>query len=206
MINNERFFMNPKETAVIFIEFQHEFCSPGGKLYELVCHETARNKTIPNAQNLLKQTREKGCLIIHCPFILDEEWVQKQECRGILAGILENQMFAPDTWGQMIIDDVAPQETDLLLANKSMLSAFSHTDLQEILQKNGIRNLIVAGFLTNVCAQATAMSAYDLGYQTFMALDACGAASEFIQKYVEENIPALLGTPWKAENILEKIG
>ncbi|MDO4582863.1 MAG: cysteine hydrolase [Planctomycetia bacterium] len=197
--------MKANETAMILIEFQHEFCSPGGKLHELVQGEMVRNQTLANAEYLLTRGREKGCLIIHCPFILNEEWVQEHACRGILAGILENRMFAPSTWGQMIVDEVAPKESDLLLVNKSMLSAFSHTDLQEILQKNGIRNLIVAGFLTNVCAQATAMSAYDLGYQTCMALDACGAATESIQKYVEENIPALLGTPWKVREILEEI-
>ncbi|MDO4574694.1 MAG: cysteine hydrolase [Planctomycetia bacterium] len=197
--------MNAKETAFIFIEFQHDFCSPGGKLYDAVKGELERNRTIPNAQRLLAGAREKGCLIIHCPFILHEDWVEEHACSGILDGILQNRMFAVNTWGQMIIDAMRPAETEVLLTNKRTLSAFSHTDLDRLLTINKIKNLIVSGFLTHVCAQATAFSAYDRGYQTRMALDACCATSESIQKYVETTFAPVLGGPSTVDGILAEI-
>ena len=197
--------MNARETAFIFIEFQNEFCSPGGKLYDAVKGELERNRTIANARRLLAGAREKGCLVIHCPFVLNEEWVKANACSGIAAGILENQMFAPETWGQAIIDAMKPMPMELILANKHALSAFSYTDLNRLLQENGIKNLIISGFLTNVCAQGTAFSAYDLGYQTRMALDACCATSESIQKYVENDFAPVLGGPSNVDDILKEI-
>lgn len=197
--------MNANETAFIFIEFQNEFCTPGGKLYEAVKGELDRNQTIQNAQRLLAGAREKGCLIIHCPFVLNAEWVKAHACSGILAGILENQMFAPETWGQQIIDAMKPHGSEIVLASKQTLSAFSHTDLEDLLQRNGIQNLVISGFLTNVCAQGTAFSAYDAGYQTRMALDACCAVSESIQKYVETDFAPVLGGPSTVDAILAEI-
>lgn len=197
--------MKAQETAFIFIEFQNEFCSEGGKLFEAVKGELSRNQTIANAQRLLAGAREKKCQIIHCPFVLNTAWVKSHGCSGILAGILENEMFAPDSWGHEIIEAMKPAEGEIILSNKQTLSAFSHTELCEILERNGIRNLVVCGFLTNICAQGTAFSAYDLGFQTRMALDACCAMSESIQKYVENDFAPILGGPTRTDEILQEI-
>ena len=63
--------MKANETAIIFIEFQNDFCKEGGKLNGLVRDEIARNQTLENAVRLLNGAREKGVNIIHCPFVLD---------------------------------------------------------------------------------------------------------------------------------------
>jgi hypothetical protein len=52
--------MKAKETAVVLIEFQNEFCKEGGKLYDGVKGEIARQNTIPNAAKLAEAAREKG--------------------------------------------------------------------------------------------------------------------------------------------------
>ncbi len=197
--------MNAKETAFIFIEFQNEFCTEGGKLFEAVKGELSRNQTIANAARLLAGAREKGALIIHCPFVLNADWIRERGCSGILAGILENEMFAPGSWGHEIIDALKPLADETVLSNKHALSAFSHTKLGEILKEHGVKNLVVSGFLTNVCAQGTAFSAYDMGFQTRMALDACCATSESIQKYVENDFAPILGGPTRTDEILKEI-
>jgi ureidoacrylate peracid hydrolase len=42
--------MKAKETAVVLIEFQNEFCKEGGKLHDGVKGEIDRQNTIPNAR------------------------------------------------------------------------------------------------------------------------------------------------------------
>ncbi|MDO4549940.1 MAG: cysteine hydrolase [Planctomycetia bacterium] len=197
--------MNARETAFIFIEFQNDFCSAGGKLHSSLMNELQRNHTLQNARRLLEGARKKDCLVIHCPFILDKEWVTQNECTGILSGILENQIFVPDTWGQAIIDSMKPEDGEVLLEHKHALSAFTNTNLDEILSLAGIQNLIICGFLTNICVQATAFSAYDRGLKTRIALDACGAATKEIQNFMEENLPSLLGGKSTVDEILSGI-
>ncbi|MFG2599324.1 cysteine hydrolase family protein [Streptomyces sp. NPDC048462] len=60
-----------------------------------------------------------------------------------------------------------------LLVTKSVNSAFYGTpDLADWLGEGGVRQLVVAGIQTNMCAETTARMAGNLGYEVFFALDA----------------------------------
>jgi nicotinamidase-related amidase len=143
--------MKARETAVILIEFQNEFCKPNGKLYELVKEELHRQNTIANALKLATEARAKGCLIVHCPFIFDEKWVEKHCLVGILHKIREAGMFRRGTWGAELIDELRPLKGDVVLDGKRALSAFTNTGLKGVLKDRAIGNVACAGFLTNVC-------------------------------------------------------
>ena len=185
--------MNAKETAVIFIEFQNDFCHPNGLLYDTVKSELARLGTVANAQRLLTGARRAGCKIIHSPFTLDRAWCEAQQVEGLLKGIYDGNIFLPGSWGHEIISELRPLEEEIVIEGKRSLSAFSHTNLAEILRFAGIKNLIVTGQLTNVCAQATAWSAYDLGFRVRMITEACASASRDIHEYVTNQIAPIFG-------------
>lgn len=60
-----------------------------------------------------------------------------------------------------------------LFLTKSVNSAFYGTpDLGAWLDAAGVRQLVVAGIQTNMCAETTARMAGNLGYEVFFALDA----------------------------------
>jgi len=198
--------MKASHTAVVLIEFQNEFCKAGGKLYELVKDEMARLDTISHAITLAEKAREKGCLVIHCPFVYDERWVQEHEVCGIIADAAEKGAFSPGQWGTQLIDELAPVEGDEVLSGKHALSGFTNTPLREILTSNGIRNVAIAGFLSNVCVEGTARSAYDLGYRVHVIHDAVAAASQANQEYVEREIYPLLGGSVTADQFIEALG
>jgi len=170
--------MKAKETAVVLIEFQNEFCKESGKLNDVVKEEIARQGTIENGVKLAKGAREKGCLVIHCPFVFDEKWADEKCVCGILAGAKEGGAFRPGDWGTEFIDEMKPEEGDIVLDGKRALSGFTNTGLDEVLQKHGIKNIACAGFLSNVCVEATARSGYDRGYQVCVVKDATGAGSK----------------------------
>jgi nicotinamidase-related amidase len=94
-----------------------------------------------------------------------------------------------------------PLEDEIVLVGKRGLSGFSNTNLQALLEANGIRNLFVCGFLTNLCVQTTAISAYDNGYRTRIIADACASGSPQIQQYVEETICPVLGGLVKSDDV-----
>lgn len=187
--------MNANETAVIFIEFQNDFCAQGGKLHEGVKKELARVGTIDHARKLLDGARQKGCKIIHSPFTLDKKWIAERGATGLLSQLAEGEIFMPGSWGQEIISELAPREGEIVLEGKRALSAFSHTNLADILRFAGIKNVIICGFLTNLCVQATAWSAYDLGFRTRIVAEACAATDAPIQNYVESQIVPIFAGP-----------
>jgi nicotinamidase-related amidase len=185
--------MNAAETAVILIEFQNDFCKEGGKLHDLVKGEIARKNTVENAVALTRIARRKGCLVVHCPFVYDPEWASECAVCGIIAGAGDAGAFLAGRWGSEFIEELQPADGEPVLEGKHALSGFTNTDLHEILRKNRVRNVILAGFLSNVCVEATAFSAYDLGYRVRIATEATASASEKIQDYVETEIYPLLG-------------
>ncbi len=197
--------MKAGNTALILIEFQNDFCKEGGKLFSLVSEEIKRNKTVEDAKQLLDGARRKGVKIVHCPFVLDREWTCAKSFEGILKGVVDGDVFAPNSRGGAIIDELKPIEGECVLVGKRSLNGFEHTNLAQILEDSDIENIGVAGFLTNVCAQATAWGAYDRGYRTRLIPSACGAASKEIQEYVEKEICPLLGGAPSVEEFINEI-
>ena len=197
--------MKASRTAVVLIEFQNEFCKEGGKLYDLVKDEMARLDTVAHAVTLARKARERGCLIIHCPFVYDEAWAREHGVCGIIAGAAETGAFSPGQWGTQLIDELTPVEGDEVLSGKHALSGFTNTSLHEILTSRGIKNVAIAGFISNVCAEGTARSAYDRGYRVQVICDAVAAASQDIQQYVEREIYPHLGGSTTTDQFIEAL-
>lgn len=62
-----------------------------------------------------------------------------------------------------ISDIVAPQAGELVIT-KNYPNSFVQTSLDEELKKLGIRQLVLAGFMTHMCINSTARGAFNLGY------------------------------------------
>lgn len=197
--------MKAEKAAIFFIEFQNEFCKEGGKLHGLVCDEMARNRTIENAVRLLDGSRRKNARIIHIPFVLDSEWIEENHIDGLISNLNEIKAFAKDSWGGAIIDELKPRDLETVLLRKRALSAFFHTQMNELLHDGPVESIGVCGFLTNVCVQATAWCAYDLGYKVRIIPEACCATSQANQEYVEREICPILGGAPTVDEFLNEI-
>lgn len=196
--------MKAKQTAVVFIEFQNDFCKPEGAMNSAVKDEVARQNTVANAVRLAEHARQKGCFLVFCPFIYDKKWVEKNGVCGIVSAAGAGNAFQPGKWGAELIEELQPQAGEPVLQGKHALSGFTNTDLDNILRRHGIRNVALTGFLSNVCVEATARSAYDRGYTVRVIRDATAAASRANQEYVEREIfPLLGGAPTVDEFIAE---
>jgi nicotinamidase-related amidase len=77
----------------------------------------------------------------------------------------------PSHYGNELKDFVRPAVGEKLIT-KSTTSAFIQTDLQEYLTIKKIRQLVIAGFVTNNSVEATARMAGDMQYKVFVVSDA----------------------------------
>jgi len=62
-----------------------------------------------------------------------------------------------------IVDAVAPRPGEHRVV-KNLPSSFVGTDLEEHLRGAGVTNLVLAGFMTHMCVNSTARSAFNLGF------------------------------------------
>ena len=197
--------MKAKETAVVLIEFQNEFCKEGGKLHDGVKGEIARQNTIPNAAKLAAGARKKGALVIHSPFVFNEKYFEDHQMQGIVKAVADGNAFREGTWGAEIIDELQPQAGDKVVGGKCTLCGFNKTNLDELLKEGNIKNVVIGGFLTNFCVESTARTAYDKGYGVTIMKDATAASSEEEQNHAEAKIFPLLGQTLSVDQFLEQL-
>merc|ERR1712241_1099387 len=67
------------------------------------------------------------------------------------------------------------EEGDTVCKGKAGLCGFASTNLDFMLRQNGIKNVVLGGFLTNCCVESTMRTAYELGYKVYTMKDACGS-------------------------------
>lgn len=60
---------------------------------------------------------------------------------------------------------------------KDVNSGFIGTELELNLRRDGISRLVVAGFFTNMCVDTTVRAAGNMGYDVYLAHDACAAGN-----------------------------
>ena len=60
---------------------------------------------------------------------------------------------------------------------KDVNSGFVGTDLEISLRRDGISRLVVAGYFTNMCVETTVRGAGNMGFDTYLAHDACAAGN-----------------------------
>jgi nicotinamidase-related amidase len=94
---------------------------------------------------LLARARKAGTPIVHI------------QHRGRPGGA-----FGPDTAGYAIAADAAPAG-DEPVVQKSLPNAFAGTELKATLEALGRKDLVLTGFMTHMCVEATARAAIDHG-------------------------------------------
>jgi nicotinamidase-related amidase len=80
--------------------------------------------------------------------------------------------FLPGTSGADIHATVAPQPGEPVIS-KHFPNSFRETGLLEVLHRDGVERLVIAGAMSHMCIDATTRAAFDLGFQGVVLEDAC---------------------------------
>ncbi|MDR1852678.1 MAG: cysteine hydrolase [Propionibacteriaceae bacterium] len=171
--------MNPDKTALVLIEFQNDFTSPGGALHDAVKGVMETTGTVPNAVKAVAAARAAGVHVVHCPISFAPGYGELDpEPYGILAGVVGTNAFVQGQWGSEIVADLTPAEGDIVIAGKRGLDAFWSSDLDFVLRQRSIETVVLAGYLTNCCVESTMRTAYEKHYEVYTLTDAVAATSQ----------------------------
>lgn len=78
------------------------------------------------------------------------------------------------SWDGKVIDELAPGEDEIVLP-KTSSSVFVSTHVDYILRNLGVKQLVLAGLLTDQCVESAVRDACDLGYLVTLVTDACAS-------------------------------
>ncbi len=159
--------MDKKETALLVIDMQNDFCKNEGAFGRRGKDLTHVQKMIPKLKSLVEEFRRLGVMRIfiktlHFPYTSSPTWDVRYEGA--------REVALPGTWGAEFIDELSPLPEEPVVI-KHRYSAFLDTDLNMILRCNGIKNLVITGVYTHICIDTTARHAFMLDYRTIVVKD-----------------------------------
>ncbi len=205
-----------QRTAVIVIDMQNAFVSKGG-FFDLRDRDISQvQKTIEPIKKINSAARAKGLKII---YIVHRHSPDLRECGGLNSpyrgrGDLKSYYEHPEwrdkliisgTWGAEIIEELKPQENDILVV-KPRYSAFFGTNLDTILKTYDIKYLAFVGVSTTICVETSIRDAFNLEYFPILISDAAASGGpSFIQEAAISNIKACFGWVTTSENFVKAI-
>ncbi len=135
------------KTALIVADMLNDFLDPQGTLYV----GSPGREIIPFVARKAEAVRAQGGVVIYV-------------CDAHAPDDREFQHFAPHavkgSWGGRIIPELTLKPGDYRV-EKQRYSAFSHTDLDDILTREEVTQVAVVGVCTSICVMETVKELFD---------------------------------------------
>ena len=192
-------------TAVVVIDMQNAYASPGGYLDLAGFDISGADRVIRNTKGVLEVARAAGMPVIYFQNGWDADYVEaggpgspnfhKSNALKTMRQRpeLQGTLLARGTWDYELVEDLKPQPGDIVL-HKTRYSGFFNSQLDSTLRSRGIRNIVVVGIATNVCVESTLRDGFFLEYFGVVLEDATHQAGpDFVQRASIYNIETFFG-------------
>jgi len=175
-------------TALLLLDLQNDFIHPQGA-YARAGQTSAAIAALPlRVKPLADAVRRRGGLVAATFFTL----VPGRGGEPIIAPHLKKLRpflgrgdFAPGSWGQQLVDEIAPAD---LTVEKIAYSAFYMTRLEWVLRKCGIERVYAAGIVTNGGVASTVRDAHVREFHCTVLDDGCAAFSDEVHRAAIEGL------------------
>lgn len=180
------FSFEPAKTAVVVVDMQNDFASPGGMFDLAGIDIRCIQAIVPNVRAVLEAARSAAMPIVYLKMgfhpDLDDAgypssptWLKHAPLHvgdPVSAPNGEpSRILVQDCWSTDIVAELTPEPEDIVLY-KTRYSGFFNTELDNVLQRKGIERLIVVGATTSVCVDSTVRDAMFRDYHCLVVSDA----------------------------------
>ena len=167
--------MSKPTTALILGDLQNDFIHPDGAYGKAGQSDPAIAALPARLAPLVRVARDRGVLIVATLFTLvpgrGGEPIISPHLKA-LRPFLKKGDFAPGSWGQQVVEPLAPADINV---EKIAYSAFHASRLEWVLKKCGIEHLTFTGIVTNGGVASTVRDAHVREFHCTVISDGCAA-------------------------------
>src|SRR6202140_5048342 len=179
-------------TALLVIDPYNDFISEGGKLWDRLKNVAEANNCVPNMLQVLNAARKAELRVFYALHhrYRPGDYETWRYIAPIQKAAWSHKTFENGTWGGEIRREFEPRPGEIVALEHWCSSGFANTDLDLLLKKHGIHQLIVIGLIAHTCIEATVRYAAELGYEVTVVKDATADYSDKeMHAALEINIP-----------------
>jgi len=175
--------LNPKESALIVVDMQNAYASPGGYLDLAGFDIGGATAATTKIKLAIDAARAAGVTVVFFKNGWDKDYVEaggpgspnwwKSNALKTMRAKPElmGTLLAKGGWDHELIDALKPEAGDIVI-EKPRYSAFFNTALDSMLRARNIKTLAFCGIATNVCVESTLRDGYHLEYFGVLLEDA----------------------------------
>jgi nicotinamidase-related amidase len=197
-------------TALLVIDMQRDLLDPNGWFALTGGNASPLAAVVPGVERSVALSRAAGIAVFYTveahrgdlsDVPANKAWRSRRLGRAIGDDGPLGRHLVQGEAGAQIVDALKPAPDEPIVC-KSAKSAFIGTDLDHLLRRRGVRNLVLAGVLTDGAVQCTLRDANDRGYECLLLSDA--TASDH-QRHHDDQIHtlALAGGHYGSISIVE---
>lgn len=189
---HEDFVFKPKESALLVIDMQSYFIDVVGDVFVPV-----GKFVLSQTKRLIERYYEKNL-----PVIFTRYAVYKDESDDIMNRWWGSVLLVDDP-KSLIVNRLNTEKGEVII--KPGYSAFLRTNLDTILGRKRVKQVVITGVLTHLCCETTARDAFQRGYEVYFVVDGTGTYDEEIHKASLFNLSQGFVIPVTVEEILGKL-
>ena len=180
--------MSKMSTALILGDLQNDFLHPDGAYGRAGQSDRSIAALPARLAPLVRLAHERGILIVATLFTLvpgrGGEPIISPHLKS-LRPFLKTGDFSPGSWGQQVIEPLAPADINI---EKIAYSAFHASRLEWVLKKCGIEHLYFTGIVTNGGVASTVRDAHVREFHCTVIQDGCAAFGEKVHNAAIEGL------------------
>ena len=181
--------LDATRTAIIVVDMQNDFCTPGGWLDHIGVDVASARSPIEPLRRLLPALRTIGVPVVWL------NWGNRPDQANLPPGVVHvyngdgesvgigdplpgsgAHVLERGSWSAQVVDELVKEPGDLSV-DKYRMSGFFDTELESVLRNLDVTTLLFAGVNADQCVLATLTDAASIGYDCIFLDDCCATTS-----------------------------
>ena len=170
--------LDSSKAALIIVDMQNSFCHADGRLASVGFDISMCTAATEPCRDVLAMARGAGMPVIFTRYVYQPDYSDGGVMvKCLLPELAEHEVLQAGTDDIEVISELDVQSDDIVI-DKNRPSSFYKTDMDAVLEKLGVSQLVVCGVTTNCCVESTVRDASHRDFEVFVVGDACGELDE----------------------------